>query len=141
MTKTRILIDDDHAIMRSGLRMILEKQEDFEVVGDAADGRAAVQMAAALKPDVVVMDIAMPNLNGIDATRQISAEHPDVAVVVLSMNSDEAYIMRALKSGAKAYLLKDSADADLIQAVRAVCQGKSLCATCANVALKTRTTC
>lgn len=124
-TTTRILIADDHAIMRSGLRMILEKQPDFEVVGDAPDGRAAVQMTASLTPDVVVMDIAMPNLNGIDATRQIAAEHPQTAVVVLSMNSDEAYIMRALKAGAKAYLLKDSADADLIQAVRAVREGKS----------------
>ncbi len=123
--KTRILLADDHVVMRSGLRMVLEKQPDFEVVGEADDGRQAIRLAEELKPDVAVIDIAMPNLNGIDAAKQITASDPKIAVVILSMNADEGYIMRALKYGAKAYLLKDSAEADLIRAVRAVREGKS----------------
>ena len=111
--------------MRAGLRMILEKHEDLVVAGEADDGRQAVAIADQLQPDIVVMDIAMPNLNGIDAARQIVAKHPRIAIVFLSMNSDETYVLRALKSGAKAYLLKDSAEADLIEAVRSVRQGKS----------------
>jgi two-component system response regulator NreC len=122
---TTILLADDHTVIRSGLRMVLEKQSDFQVVGEAGDGRQAVKMADELKPDVVVMDIAMPNLNGIDAAKQIVNQNARVAVVILSMHSDESYVMRALKSGAKAYLLKDSAEADLIRAVRAVVEGKS----------------
>jgi two-component system response regulator NreC len=122
---TTILLADDHTVIRSGLRMVLEKQSDFQVVGEAGDVRQAVKMAEELNPDVVVMDIAMPNLNGIDAAKQIVSQNSRVAVVVLSMHSDESYVMRALKSGAKAYLLKDSAEADLIRAVRAVVEGKS----------------
>jgi len=122
---TRILLADDHTVIRSGLRMVLEKQADFEVIGEAGDGRQAVKMAQELHPDVIVMDIAMPNLNGIDAAKQIVNQDSQVAVVILSMHSDEGYVMRALKSGAKAYLLKDSAEADLIRAVRAVKEGKS----------------
>lgn len=122
---TRILLADDHIVMRAGLRMVLEKNPGFTVVGEADDGREAIALAERLKPDVIVMDIAMPNLNGAEATRQIRASHPEIAVVVLSMNSDETYIMRALKSGAKAYLLKDSVEADLIRAVSAVREGKS----------------
>jgi DNA-binding NarL/FixJ family response regulator len=122
---TTILLADDHTVIRSGLRMVLEKQTDFEVVGEAGDGRQAVKMAQDLHPDVIVMDIAMPNLNGIDAAKQIVNQDSHVAVVILSMHSDEGYVMRALKSGAKAYLLKDSAEADLIRAVRAVREGKS----------------
>lgn len=123
--KTRILLADDHVVMRSGLRMILEKQNDLEVVGEADDGRQAVALAESLHPDVAVIDVSMPNLNGIDAAKQISANRPQTAIVILSMNSDETYVLRALKSGAKAYLLKDSAEADLIAAVRAVRDGKS----------------
>jgi len=122
---TKILLADDHTIMRSGLRLLLEKQEDFEVVGEAEDGRQAVAMAEKLRPDVAVLDIGMPNLNGIEAARQITSSQPETAVVILSMHSDESYVMRALKSGAKAYLLKDSAEADLIRAVHAVREGKS----------------
>lgn len=125
MNRTRILLADDHVVMRAGLRMILEKHEDLVVAGEADDGRQAVAIADQLQPDIVVMDIAMPNLNGIDAARQIVAKHPRIAIVFLSMNSDETYVLRALKSGAKAYLLKDSAEADLIEAVRSVRQGKS----------------
>lgn len=105
--------------------MILEKHEDLIVAGEADDGRQAVALADQLQPDIVVMDIAMPNLNGIDAAKQIVAKHPRIEIVFLSMNSDETYVLRALKSGAKAYLLKDSAEADLIEAVRSVRQGKS----------------
>lgn len=122
---TTILLADDHMVMRSGLRMLLEKNADFEVVGEADDGRQAVKMAEELKPDVVVIDIGMPQLNGIEATRQIVAASPKTSPVILSMHLDEGYVMRALKYGAKAYLLKDSAEADLIRAIRAVRDGKS----------------
>jgi len=111
--------------MRRGLRLLLEQQADFQVVGEADDGRQAVEMAASLHPDIAVLDIGMPLLNGIEATRQLLAADPSLAVVVLSMHSDESYVLRALKAGAKGYLLKNSAEADLIQAVRAVAEGKS----------------
>jgi two-component system response regulator NreC len=105
--------------------MVVAAQPDLTVVGEAGDGREAVAMAQNLKPDVVVMDIGMPNLNGIEAGRQIRAALPDTQVVMLSMHSDEGYILRALKAGAKAYLLKDSAEADLARAIRAAAAGKS----------------
>jgi len=125
MSTTRILLADDHVVMRSGLRLLLERQPGLEVVGEAADGREAVDLAAALKPDVVVMDIAMPRLNGVEATRQIVARNPATSVVILSMHSDESYVLRSLKAGAKAYLLKDSAESDLISAISAVTSGAS----------------
>jgi DNA-binding NarL/FixJ family response regulator len=121
----RILIADDHLVIRAGLRLLLEKHEDFAVVAEADDGRQAVDLAAQHKPDVAVVDVAMPNMNGIEATRQMTAADPSLAVVMLSMYTDETYVMRALRSGAKAYLLKSSAETDLIQAVRAVREGKS----------------
>ena len=125
MARIRILLADDHTIMRRGLRLLLEQQADFQVVGEAEDGRQAVDLAASLHPAVAVLDIGMPLLNGIEATRQITAADPAIAVVVLSMHSDETYVLRALKAGAKGYLLKNSAEGDLIQAVRAVAEGKS----------------
>ena len=125
MPQIRILLADDHTVMRRGLRLLLEQQADFQVVGEADDGRQAVELAATLHPSVAVLDIGMPLLNGIEATRQIIAADPAIAVVVLSMHSDESYVLRALKAGAKAYLLKNSAEADLIQAVHAVAGGKS----------------
>ena len=125
MSKIRILLADDHTVIRIGLKLLLERQPDFEVVGEADDGLAAGKLAAQLEPDVIVMDVAMPNLNGIEATRQIVTAHPKIAVVILSMHSDESYVMRALKAGARGYLLKDSAEAELIQAVRTVVTGKS----------------
>ncbi len=125
MKKTRVLLADDHTLIRAGLRMVVDAQPDLTVVGEADDGRQAVAMAETLKPDVVVMDIGMPSLNGIEASRQIRATLPDTQIVMLSMHSDEGYVLRALKAGAKAYLLKDSAEADLARAIRAAAAGKS----------------
>lgn len=125
MTSVRIVLADDHTIMRHGLRLVLERQPDFAVIGEANNGREAIDLVIRETPDVVIMDIAMPLLNGIEATRRITEERLKTAVVILSMHSDEGYILKALRAGARAYLLKDSADADLIQAVRAVCAGKA----------------
>ena len=124
MKKTRILLADDHGVVRKGLRFLLESEPDFEVAGEAADGRQAVDLTAELEPDVVVMDIAMPRLNGIDATDQIVRRSPRTGVIILSMHSDEEYLVRALSAGAKGYLLKDSAEADLVAAIRSVSEGK-----------------
>jgi two-component system, NarL family, response regulator NreC len=121
----RILLADDHTVMRAGLRLLLERHEDFEVIGEAADGRQAVDIAAEQKPAVVVMDIAMPQLNGVEAARQILNRDPETAIVMLSMHSDESYVLRSLKAGARAYLLKDSAEADLVAAIQAIIEGKS----------------
>jgi len=120
----KILLADDHAVVRKGLRYLLETQGQHTVIGEAADGREAVRLCSEMKPDVVVMDIAMPGLNGIDATAQILKENPDIAVVILSMHSDESYILRALTSGAKGYLLKDSAEEDLVKAIETVASGR-----------------
>ncbi|HTT64063.1 MAG TPA: response regulator transcription factor [Bryobacteraceae bacterium] len=125
MSVVRILLADDHTVMRNGLRLLLERQSHLQVVGEAADGRQAVALSESANPDVVIMDIGMPNLNGIEATRQIVNRNPRTAVAVLSMHSDESYVIRALKAGARAYLLKDSAEADLLAAVRALTEGKS----------------
>jgi DNA-binding NarL/FixJ family response regulator len=125
MRKVRILLADDHVVMRQGLRAALGYESRFEVVGEATDGSQAADLAASLGADVVVMDISMPNLNGIEATRQVVTKQPTVSVVILSMYSDETYVMRALKAGARAYLLKDSAFTDLVRAIKSVIQGKS----------------
>jgi two-component system, NarL family, response regulator NreC len=111
--------------MRNGLRLLLERQPNLQVVGEASDGRETVRLAESVSPDVVVLDIAMPNLNGIEAARQITAARPEAAIVILSMHSDESYVIRALKAGARAYLLKDSAEGDLISAIHAISEGKS----------------
>jgi two-component system response regulator NreC len=123
--KIRILLADDHNVMRRGLRLLLESQPGFSVVGEAADGRQAVEQAELTKPDVAVLDIAMPHLSGTDAAQRIGELLPTTAIVILSMHSDEGYVLRALKAGAKAYLLKDSAEGDLIEAIKSVDEGKA----------------
>ena len=125
MNKIRILIADDHGVVRKGLRLQLELNQQFEVIGEAADGREALRLAEENKPNVVIMDIGMPGLNGIEATAQIVKRNPRVAVIILSMHSDESYLVRALTAGAKGYLLKDTAEIDLDRAVQSVVQGKT----------------
>lgn len=121
----KIILADDHAVMRRGLRLILEQQPDFEVLGEASDGREAVAMVDTLKPDIAVLDITMPNMNGIEAARQITAKQTVTSIITLSMHADESFVLRALKAGARGYLLKESAEEDLINAIRLVSDGKS----------------
>ena len=125
MSKIKVIVADDHGIVRKGLRYLLERQPDMEVVGEASDGREAVRLCEETSPQVAVMDIAMPQLNGIDAASQVVRRNSETAVIILSMYADEDYLVRALASGVKGYLLKDSAEVDLVRAVRSVAQGKS----------------
>lgn len=125
MAKLRIVLGDDHTLVRQGFRKILEETREWQVVAEAGDGREVVRQTLAHRPDVVVLDIGMPLLNGIESTRQIVRRLPDVRVLILSMHADEAYITQALHAGAKGYLLKDSADTDLIRGVTDVAAGKS----------------
>ena len=125
MGQIRILLADDHTIIRSGLRLLLGQQPDFAVVAEASDGREAVELVSKHHPEIAILDIGMPQLNGIEATQQIVSSEPRTQVVILSMHSDEGYVLRALKAGARAYILKNSAEADLIRAVRTVADGKS----------------
>ncbi len=125
MKPIRILLADDHNVVRRGLRLLLESQPDFQVVAEAADGKQAVEQAEATRPDIIIVDIAMPNLSGIEAAQRICSLFPQTGIVVLSMHSDEAYVLRALKAGARGYLLKDSVEGDLIEAIKAVHQGKT----------------
>jgi DNA-binding NarL/FixJ family response regulator len=125
MAKLRIPLGDDHTLLRQGLRKILQERPDWEVVAEAGDGRDAVRQALTVQPDIAILDIGMPLMNGIEATRQIVRRRPDIHVLILSMHANEAYIIQALKAGAKGYLLKDSADTDLIRGVAAVASGKS----------------
>jgi DNA-binding NarL/FixJ family response regulator len=120
VSKLRLLIGDDHTLFRHGLRKILEARPEWEVVAEVGDGREAIRQAVALKPDVVIIDISMPLLNGIDATQQIVKRLPETRVLVLSMYSDEAYVTRALQAGATGYMLKDSAGKDLLKAIESV---------------------
>jgi two-component system response regulator NreC len=120
----RILLADDHALVRHGFRMILAAQPDMEIAGEAGNGREAVELAQKLKPDVVVMDVTMPELNGIEATRRLIELSPRTRVLALSMHKDNVYVREILRAGARGYLLKDSADADLLAAVRAVAKGE-----------------
>jgi two-component system response regulator NreC len=123
--RLRVLLGDDHTLVRHGLRKILEEQPEWEVIAEVGDGRAAVQQALTLQPDVAVLDIGMPLLNGIEAARQIARRLPAVGILMLSMHADEAYVTQALQAGARGYLLKDSIAADLIRGVEVVASGKS----------------
>jgi DNA-binding NarL/FixJ family response regulator len=124
MKRIRILLADDHAVVRRGFQMILAEQPDMEIVGEAGNGREALELAAQLKPDVVVMDVAMPELNGIEATRRMPDHAPHARVLALSMHKDAVYVREILRAGARGYLLKDAAPADLVTAVRAVASGE-----------------
>lgn len=125
MNRARVLLADDHAILRSGLRLLLEREPDLAVVGEAGDGRAALEWLSREPADVAVMDVGMPGLNGIEATAQITRQYPKMAVIMLSMHSDETYVLRCLRAGARGYILKESAEHELIAAIRAVMAGKS----------------
>ena len=132
----KVFLADDHEIMREGLLALIHKHSDLEVVGQAADGRNAVKMACELMPDVVLMDIAMPNLNGIEATRQLLAKLPDTKVMALSTHSSKSFIIRMLRAGASGYMLKDSAFKELISGINAMLEGRTyLCTKIANVVL------
>ena len=120
----RILIADDHGIVRAGLKLLLDRIQDMDVVGEAADGREAVKLAAQLQPDVVILDIGMPLLNGLEAAGQIAHENPRIGIIFLSMYADESYLVRALDAGARGYLLKDKADEDIERAIRSVSTGR-----------------
>jgi DNA-binding NarL/FixJ family response regulator len=121
----RVLIADDHGIVRSGLRLLLESHADMEVVAEASDGVEAVEMAVRERPDLCVLDVQMPRMTGLQATREIKAQAPDTAVLMLSMHADERYLFEALKAGASGYVLKAEADQDLVEAVRAVERGEA----------------
>ena len=124
MKKIRVLLADDHGVVRKGLRLLLEEHPEVEVVGEAADGREAVRLTRELSPDIVLMDIAMPLLNGIDAAAQIRTQSERTGVIILSMYSDEGYLVRALNAGARGYLLKESAEDDVWRAIESVSHGK-----------------
>jgi two-component system response regulator NreC len=122
--KTRILLADDHAVVRKGFRLILNQEPDLEVVGEAGDGVEATKLALQLRPDVVVIDIGMPEVNGVEATRRIIEDWPECQVLILSMHKDPVYVRESLRAGARGYLLKDSIDEDLLRAIRAVATGE-----------------
>jgi DNA-binding NarL/FixJ family response regulator len=125
MKEIRILLADDHNVMRAGLKLLLENHPGFKVVSEASEGNQAVENAIAARPDVVVLDIAMPKLTGIEAAQKIKGQLPQTGIIILSMHSDEGYVLRALKAGARGYLLKDSAENDLIEAIKALNEGKA----------------
>jgi DNA-binding NarL/FixJ family response regulator len=121
----RILIADDHGIVRSGLRLLLERQSDMEVVAEADDGVAAVRDALAERPDLCILDVAMPRMTGLQATHEIKSHAPEVNVLILSMHDDERYLFEALRAGASGYVLKREADQELVDAARAVVRGEA----------------
>jgi DNA-binding NarL/FixJ family response regulator len=126
MNKIKIILAEDHVVVREGTRQLLENEGDLEVIGEAGNGEEAVQLAAQLQPDLVIMDIAMPKLNGIEATKQIKALQPSIKVLILTAYDNDQYIFALLEAGAAGYLLKDVSSSELINAVRAVCAGESI---------------
>jgi DNA-binding NarL/FixJ family response regulator len=125
-TRTRILITDDHAVVREGLSAMLSREKDFQVVGEAINGREAIEKARELKPDMVLMDLRMPEIDGIEAMRQIKAENPAVKFIILTTYDNDEYIFKGIEAGARAYLLKDAPREELFKAIRAVNRGESL---------------
>jgi two-component system, NarL family, response regulator NreC len=125
VTPIRILLADDHAILRQGVRRILEERPDFTVIAEASSGLEAIEMAERFQPDVAILDIGMKELNGIEVTAQILRRFPKTAILILSMHSDERYVIRALNAGARGYLLKDSVEEDLVRAIQAVHEDRS----------------
>ncbi len=123
--KVRVLVAEDHAVVREGIRMILDAQDDFEVVGEARDGEEAVRLARQLSPHVVVMDISMPRMNGVEATQEIKRQDPDMQVLILTMHEEESYVFQLLRLGAAGYVLKRAAATDLVEAVRAASRGEA----------------
>jgi two-component system response regulator NreC len=125
MAKIKVLLADDHAIVREGVRMILGKEADIDVVGEAADGAQALEMVSKFRPQVVVMDISMPGMGGIEATQRIRTQNPEIQVLALTMHEDESYVFQLLRAGAAGYVLKRAAAQDLVQAVRAAAKGEA----------------
>ena len=123
--KIRILVADDHTLMRTGLRLLLDSQPDMEVVGEASDGRETVSQATALSPDVVLLDLSMPNVNGIQALRMLRHRLPEARILVLTMHDDDGYVRRVLEAGGAGYLVKEAADLELLSAIRAVARGET----------------
>ena len=127
MQTINVLLADDHTVVRQGLRMLIEGEPDISVVGEAENGLQTVQMARKLRPDVVVLDVAMPHLNGLEVTRRITRDLPDTRVLVLSSYSDEEYVQQLTEQGASGYLVKQTAGNELIKAIREVISGHSAC--------------
>jgi len=125
MEKITVLLAEDHTIVREGLRSLLEKEIGIEVVGEAEDGREAIKKAEALQPDIAVMDITMPGLNGLEATRQLKKSFPEMKIIILTMHANEEYVLHSLQAGASGYLVKKAAPAELISAIQAVYRGGS----------------
>jgi len=125
MPKTKVLLVDDHAIVREGVRMILSKEADIDVVGEAADGAQALDIVSKFRPQVVIMDISMPGMGGIEATHRIRTQYPEIQVLALTMHEDESYVFQLLRAGAAGYVLKRAAAQDLVQAVRAAAKGEA----------------
>jgi len=125
MARTRVIVADDHAIVREGVRMILAREPDIEVVGEAGDGAQVLDLVGSLRPHVVVMDISMPGMGGIEATQRLKAQHPEIQVLALTMHEDESYVFQLLRAGAAGYVLKRAAAQDLVQAVRAAARGEA----------------
>lgn len=125
MTRTKVILADDHTIVRKGLRSLLDAERDMNVIGEAGDGREAIELVAQLKPHIVVMDIGMPLLNGLEATRRILKKHPETKVLILTMHTNEEYVFEILRAGASGYIVKKAAPTELVAAIRAIREGES----------------